>query len=100
MRESPLFIQENSTLWPNGRHSFTYNTLHLAYLYSADTRKQNIFTHNWPLFFIWPTYYLKLYSVIYWPRESEYLEYITNNANEIQRLDLLKKEYYEKIFYC
>ena len=32
-------------------------------------------------------------------RESEYLEYITNNANEIQRLDLLKKEYYEKIFY-
>ena len=32
-------------------------------------------------------------------RENKYLEYIANNANEIQRLDLLKKEYYQKIFY-
>lgn len=32
-------------------------------------------------------------------RENEQLEYIANNANEIQQLDLLKKEYYKKIFY-
>ena len=32
-------------------------------------------------------------------REVEHLEYITNNANEIQRLDLLKREYYTKTFY-
>ena len=32
-------------------------------------------------------------------REDEYLEYIITNANEIQRLNLLKKEYYRKTFY-
>ena len=32
-------------------------------------------------------------------REVEHLEYITNNVNEIQRLDLLKREYYRKTFY-
>ena len=32
-------------------------------------------------------------------REVEHLEYIINNANEIQRLDLLKREYYRKTFY-
>ena len=32
-------------------------------------------------------------------RESEHLEYIVNKANEMQRLELLKKEYYEKIFH-
>ena len=32
-------------------------------------------------------------------REVEHLEYIINNANEIQRLDLLKRKYYRKTFY-
>ena len=32
-------------------------------------------------------------------REVKHLEYITNNVNEIQRLDLLKREYYRKTFY-
>ena len=32
-------------------------------------------------------------------REVEYLEYIINNANEIQRLDLLRRVYYRKTFY-
>ena len=32
-------------------------------------------------------------------RDNEHLEYIINNANEIQRLDLLKREYYRKTFY-
>ena len=31
-------------------------------------------------------------------REVEHLEYIINNANEIQQLDLLNSEYYRKIF--
>ena len=31
-------------------------------------------------------------------REVEHLEYIINNANEIQRLDLLKKNIIEKYF--
>ena len=32
-------------------------------------------------------------------REDEYLEYIITNVNEIQRLGLLKREYYRKTFY-